>query len=282
MVPCGRVEKFEIVKLRKGAMSLRSLDFNETFHPVTGPRFEANLLHVEQQRLVERASACEKFIVWDVGFGAAANAVVALEALSQVDRPVEIHSFDRSMDPIAFALENAEALEYLLPHRARIAELLENGVTSFGTQGVWKFHAGDFRDTVSLADIPAPHALIYDPYSPVGNPDMWNLEHFTRLRARLTEPCLFSNYTRSTAVRVTLLLAGFYVGVGRAVGDKAETSVASNCLEMIEKPLGEFFLKRCLESHNSAPMKQMVYVQSKISDEDYAALLKHPQFRGDK
>lgn len=273
------MERFEILKLRKGAMSLRSLDYNETFHPVTGPRFEANLLHVEQQRLVERAEACERFIVWDVGFGAAANAVVALEALSEVGRPVEIHSFDRSMDPITFALANTEALDYLIPHQSRIAELLSKGETTFGKNGIWKFHAGDFRETVLDLSLPAPHALIYDPYSPVGNPDMWNLEHFTNLRARLTEPCLFSNYTRSTAVRVTLLLAGFYVGVGVSVGDKAETTVASNDPNMIAKPLGDFFLNRCLESHNSAPMRQLAYSQAKISDSDFAALKAHPQFQ---
>lgn len=260
-------------------MSLRSLDYNETFHPVTGPRFEANLLHVEQQRLVERASSVEKFIIWDVGFGAAANAVVALEALSDVDRPVEIHSFDRSRDPITFALANAEALDYLIPHQSRIEELLSKGATTFGKNGIWKFHAGDFRETVLDLSLPAPHALIYDPYSPVGNPDMWNLEHFTNLRSRLTVPCLFSNYTRSTAVRVTLLLAGFYVGVGVSVGDKAETTVASNDPNMIVKPLGDFFLNRCLESHNSAPMRQLAYSQAKISDSDFAALKAHPQFQ---
>lgn len=260
-------------------MSLRSLDYNETFHPVTGPRFEANLLHVEQQRLVERASACEKFVLWDVGFGAAANALVALEALSAVPTEIEIHSFDRSRDPISFALANAEALEYLVPHQEKIAQLLAEGMAPFGQKGKWFFHEGDFRETVQDLSIPAPDALIYDPYSPVGNPDMWNLEHFTRLRARLLRPCLFSNYTRSTAVRVTLLLAGFYVGVGVSVGDKAETTVASNDPNLIENPLGDFFLRRCLESHNSAPMRALAYSQSKISEQDYLALKSHPQFQ---
>jgi hypothetical protein len=41
---------------------------------------------------------------------------------------------------------------------------------------------------------------------------------------------------------VTLLLAGFYVGIGASVGEKAETTVASNSLELIERPLGRDWL----------------------------------------
>ena len=63
-------------------MSLRSTLHGETFHPVVGPMAEARSLHVAQSRIVERAAQSERFIVWDVGLGAAANAVAVLEALA--------------------------------------------------------------------------------------------------------------------------------------------------------------------------------------------------------
>ena len=124
------------------------------------------------------------------------------------------------------------------------------------------------------AALPAPHAMIYDPYSPVGNPEMWSLEHFSRLRSRMDDasPCLLTNYTRSTAVRVTLLLAGFYVGIGCEVGEKAETTVASNCRELIERPLAKSWLERVHISRNSAPMTSAQYSQAYISDSDFALL----------
>ena len=56
-------------------MSLRSLLHGETFHPVVGPMAEARELHVGQSRLVERARETGRLVVWDVGLGAAANAI---------------------------------------------------------------------------------------------------------------------------------------------------------------------------------------------------------------
>src|ERR1700761_4960477 len=104
-------EAFEIVTVQSGDRSLRSREFGETFHPVIGPMAEAVGLHVRQQRLVERAaSAGGRFVIWDVGLGAAANAIAVLEAFEASsgwdDRSVhvELHSFDLSEDSLRFAI----------------------------------------------------------------------------------------------------------------------------------------------------------------------------------
>jgi hypothetical protein len=115
----------------------------------------------------------------------------------------------------------------------------------------------------------------------VGNPEMWTQDHFSRIRSKLHPevPCLLTNYTRSTAVRVTLLLAGFFVGIGCEVGEKAETTVASNRLDLLERPLEKSWLERVRISRNSAPMKGPVYSQAYISEEEFERLKNCPQFR---
>src|SRR6187455_2439740 len=122
-------EEFELVTVQSGVRSLRSRSNGETFHPVIGPMAEAVALHVQQQRLVDRALATpEPFVIWDVGLGAAANAVAVLEAFAA--RPsarVEIYSFDRTTGPLDFALRHADALDYPAPHAMAIAQLLERG-----------------------------------------------------------------------------------------------------------------------------------------------------------
>lgn len=273
---------FELVALRSGATSLRCLDHNETFHPVTGPLAEANILHVDQQRLRERAALTApggRFVVWDVGLGAAANATAVITALAGSVAQVELHSFDITRAPLHFALENAEALSYPLLYRDAIEQLLATGIAQPSPNISWFFHEGDFKEKVGEGR-PAPAAVIYDPYSPKGNVDMWTLDHFTRLRSRLDSqiPSLLTNYTRSTAVRVTLLLAGFYVGVGCLIGDKAETTVASNTLDLIERPLDREWLVKAWVSRNGAPMRGMSYQTELITPEDFAVLEKHPQF----
>src|SRR6476619_5215775 len=105
-------EEFQIVTVQSGARSLRSRANGETFHPVIGPMAEAVALHVRQQRLVERAlETKEPFVIWDVGLGAAANAIAVLDAFAgHPSARVEVHSFDQTTAPLAFALHHADAL----------------------------------------------------------------------------------------------------------------------------------------------------------------------------
>ena len=259
------LDSFTLVPVASGAMSLRSTLYGETFHPVVGPMAEARGLHVAQSRIVERAEKCGRFIVWDVGLGAAANAVAVLEALDLCATPVELHSFDHSLAPIDFAVRNADALGYLEPWRDVAAQLVKKGRVAVKNV-VWFFHPGDFREPVVA---PPPHAIMYDPYSPAANPGMWTLAHFSRLRTALTEPCTLTSYSRSTAVRVTLALAGFHVGRGTATGEKDETTVAATHREFLAEPLGNEWLGRVRRSTRAAPLGGAA---GPISDEDFAAL----------
>jgi tRNA U34 5-methylaminomethyl-2-thiouridine-forming methyltransferase MnmC len=270
-------EDFEIVTVQDGVCSIRSREFGETFHPVIGPMAEARALHVAGARLRERPQVMkEAFAVWDVGLGAAANALAVIEAAE--GKLVELHSFDRTKAPLAFALKHADQLGYLAAHRPAVESLLSTGRATAGTVD-WVFHSGDFIETLNSANVPAPHAILYDPYSPATNPDMWTLEHFTNLHARLdpARSCLLTNYTRSTAVRVTLLLAGFFVGRGPATGEKMETTVAANAPALLEQPFDREWLDRVSRSTRGAPLR-MRERGGTISAADLTRLERHPQF----
>ena len=270
---------FDLVTVQSGARSLRSREHGETFHPVVGPMTEAVGLHVRQQRLVERAERSERspFVIWDVGIGAAANAIAVLEAFAGSEARVELHSFDRTLEPLTFAIEHAEALEYLAPHVEAARRLLAGTEDSGAVR--WIFHGGDFRERMRSA--PAPDAILYDPYSPRANPELWTLEHFTQLHACLdpARACLLTNYTRSTAVRVTLLLAGFFIGNGHATGEKDQTTIATNRLDLLEDPLGAEWLKRVQRSTRSAPLRTGG-AEMLIRSDELAELRAHPQFLG--
>jgi tRNA U34 5-methylaminomethyl-2-thiouridine-forming methyltransferase MnmC len=273
---------FDLVTVQSGARSLRSRRFAETFHPVVGPMAEAIGLHVRQPRLVERAAAAgEPFVIWDVGLGAAANAVAVLEAFENAapSAEVQLHSIDHTAAPLAFAIEHATDLGYLAPHAEKARELLREGRVQAGVVE-WRFHRADFRDLVEDHLLPAPHAIVFDPYSPRANPQMWTLDLFARLRRCLKDErgCLLSNYTRSTAVRVTLLLAGFFVGRGHATGEKDQTTIASNCVELLEAPLDTAWLERVRRSTSAAPLGGSSEVAGPITPRDWEALVAHPQF----
>ena len=129
--------------------------------------------------------------------------------------------------------------------------------------------------------IPAPHAILFDAYSPAKNPAMWTLPLFTNLFQLLDpqRPCALPTYSRSTILRVTLLLAGFFVGVGHATGEKEETTIAANDLNLISEPLDRRWLERARRSHSAEPMTEAVYRIASLTAGSWGKLQTHPQFR---
>ena len=272
---------FELVHLKSGQRSVRCRKHGETMHVGTGPSIEAAELHVRQQRIVERAQANANcgapFVIWDVGLGPAGNALTTLEALRGVEAPVEIHSFEIDTAVLEFALQHAGALGYLAGWEPAVERLLAEGTACPLPQVRWELHRGDYLAQMSSA--PPPAAIFHDPYSPARNPGMWSLEVFQAARERAGEgACLLTNYTRSTAVRVTLALAGWAVGYGVPTGDKDQTTIAASHLELLERPLDRAWLRRVRASTNAAPFRGGFYAPGPISDEDFATLEALPQF----
>jgi hypothetical protein len=87
-----------------------------------------------------------------------------------------------------------------------------------------------------------------------------------------------TNYSRSTIFRVTLLLAGFFVGRGIATGFKEETTVAANTLSLLGDPLNRAWLERAQRSSSAEPLREAVYRQARLSPETWEKLSAHPQF----
>jgi hypothetical protein len=86
-------------------------------------------------------------------------------------------------------------------------------------------------------------------------------------------------YSRSTMMRVTLLLAGFFVGIGRATGEKEETTLAANTLDLLEQPLPRAWLQRARHSRSAEPMWEPAYRQAPLTPATWEKLQEHPQFK---
>ena len=108
---------------------------------------EAKVLHVAQHRLEQRMRGRDRFVVWDVGLGAGANALAVIDAVHRVRTRVELWSFDQTLEPLRFALKHAEELEYPVKWSAEIAELLKKGEVEIGNVK-WRLEMGDFRERV--------------------------------------------------------------------------------------------------------------------------------------
>ena len=79
-------------------------------------------------------------------------------------------------------------------------------------------------------------------------------------------------------LRVSLLLAGFCVGVGHATGEKEETTIAANTMTLIDEPLDGKWLERAHRSTSAEPLWTPEYRQARMSEETWERLNAHPQF----
>jgi len=249
-------------------------------HSVTDPVEEARSLYVEQSRLVERlqAPADEPLVVWDVGLGAAANAmaaILAVEASPRTQRAMTLVSFENDLDSLELALTNIGWFKHL--HHAAPQQLLASGrwVNSTGTIE-WLLQSGDFA-TLKFA-APPPDIIFFDPFSFKTDSSLWTLTAFREL-ARVCDRRkveLFT-YTNSTSVRAAMLAAGFHIARGRGTGPKTETTIglspAAAAAEHPHELLGLEWLAKWRRSDAQAPHGSLPGDTSW-----HAAISEHPQF----
>ena len=201
--------------------------------------------------------------------------------------PLHFISFDQTIEPLKFALTHVNELDFLSGYEQQMEHLVQLKTVSFKSAShhiQWELHLADFPASLNspaASDIRKPHLIMFDAFSPATNPAMWTLPLFTRLHALLdpNRPCMLPTYSRSTMLRVTLLLAGFFVGIGHATGEKEETTIAANRLDMVEEPLDRRWLQRVRRSTSAEPLHQPVYRQAKLTEESWDLLERHPQWQ---
>src|SRR5580692_5502688 len=105
---------YQLVQLANGEKTLFSASYGEKMHPGLGPCAEAELLYIRQLHIRERLQKeSGEFVIWDIGLGAAANAIATLRATRDVSGELRLVSFDNTSEPLEFALKNSAALGYV-------------------------------------------------------------------------------------------------------------------------------------------------------------------------
>ena len=122
----SEAEEYTIVRLRSGACSVHARSYAETMHPGIGPEAEAEALYVRQTGLIERLRGhVGEFVIWDIGLGAAANALTALRRSQDLAARLRILSFDHTVGPLRFALRHAAELPHLHGYQEEADQLIE-------------------------------------------------------------------------------------------------------------------------------------------------------------
>ena len=231
-----RMGDYEIRTFAEGFSSIRQISSGEIMHSVNAPDAEAHRLYVEQSclaaRLMKQESDINELVIWDVGLGAAFNAMAVIHCFetslgkqgAQALRRLRLVSFEWDFDPLRLALTNPSRFPHLrhgAPRRVlqsakwkHTSDLLE-----------WELLEGNFADVMESAK--APKLIFYDPFSYKTNAALWTVETFSRIFDHCRgEPAELYTYSAATAVRVALLAAGFFVAQGIGTGPKSDTTIA--------------------------------------------------------
>jgi queuine tRNA-ribosyltransferase len=274
--------RYEVI-VRGDVGFIREVNSGEVMHPVDDPAEEARRLYVEQSRLLERLRSPkdEPLVVWDVGLGAAANAmaaILAVEGSAQAPpaRRLTLVSFENDMDSLELALDHTRWFKHLR-HAAPRSLLSGHRWTNDASAIDWSLLCGDFA--VRKFDAPPPDIIFFDPFSIKTDGALWTLPAFRELASLCAQrPVELYTYTYSTSVRAAMLAAGFYVAKGRGTGPKAETTIGlSERAAMApheHELLGAEWLAKWRRSDAQAPFGSPAHEASEL-----AAVFLHPQFR---
>lgn len=236
--------KHEVVRTKTGALAMRSLETGEVMHPGVGPLIEAEQLYVGQSRLGERLLG-GRVVVFDVGMGAGSNALAARGAATQTPAQaivLDLISFERDLDALTLALSTPEAFGLQGEPGEAARALLASGHHE-SPRVCWQLRQGDLLQALDVEPLRAD-IVFWDPFSPKANPGLWTVGAFTTIRRAAGPRCTLFTYSASTTVRLALLLAGWAVGVGDAIGEKAFTTAAAVEVTDLARPLDCSWLSR--------------------------------------
>jgi queuine tRNA-ribosyltransferase len=311
---------YDIVTSPQGFSSIRQLSSGEVMHSVSAPVDEANRLYITQSHLAARllaprgasaqikiqdevegnlsdaalnlklsssSRASDELVIWDVGLGAASNAMAALACFEQVSASasapsdsalnlnlssssrdgadgggsasaVALVSFECDLDPLRLAAKNASHFPHLR-HAAPSRLLADSRWSHASGLFNWELHHGDFL--AFLESSPAPDLIFYDPFSSKTDTALWTAEVFARIHRHCgAKPAELYTYSAATSVRVALLSAGFFVAEGIGTGPKATTTLAFNSAAAVAAHpapaalLGAAWLTRWRRSHSQFPV----------------------------
>ncbi|MBF0544164.1 MAG: tRNA guanosine(34) transglycosylase Tgt [Candidatus Riflebacteria bacterium] len=283
---------YEIHTSSKGFSSIRQISSGEIMHSVISPSEEANKLYIEQSHLASRLLKSKTnsgdLVIWDVGLGAASNAMAVVncfeKVISEKDekvfRPLKLVSFECDLDPLTLACKNAGNFPHLR-HSAPY-QILENGRWEHSSKLFsWELLKGDFLSLFLTARV--PELIFYDPFSYKANSTLWSTETFSKIIAHCLSTDISAElytYSSSTAVRVSLLCAGFYLAEGVGTGPKADTTIAftksNGAFSHPSSPilLGNEWLSRWRRSEAQFPAGLSIEERAKIEK----LIENHPQF----
>jgi len=226
------------LKTADGSVTFFSKKFGEPFHSVTAGAFREAIEKFCIPCNIPLKANKGKVNLFDVCFGLGYNTVAFLDTVFSFNPRAEasIAGFEADLSVIENALRiNWKKYERWKPivKSALKNKQCENGFLTLNHADErikLKIFIGEGRTVLRkvwrrycrFAD-----AIFHDPFSPKVNPELWTYEFFCYLRKIIKYDGILATYSAASPVRKALIMAGFGIREGVAVGRKSRSTVAS-------------------------------------------------------
>ncbi len=284
---------YEVHFAPQGFASIRQISSGEIMHSRTPPMEEAQRLYIEQSGLAarlrisagENSDTAAPLVIWDVGLGAAANAMSAILcyedlAVTERVRPMHVVSFENDLDPLKLAFLHNREFTYL--RHAGVGGILDAGrwQSPRHTGLQWTLLLGDFAEKIPASPAP-PDLIFFDMFSSKTDAELWTLGAFRKIFAACRDRAVeLFTYTCSTPVRASLLAAGFHVARGRGTVDKTDTTIALTPAALGTPPRHELLAHDWLGRWTRSAAKFPADIPASEHAAFEHAIRSHPQFAG--
>jgi chorismate dehydratase len=219
-----------LIQTGDGSYTLRSVEFDEHMHSLSGAYEEALLKHVVPSGVLKHES--DSITVLDVGFGIGYNTLALLTELAGIGYSgmISVVSFEKQrsflpfMDSIHFNDRRDDSYSF-------IKKAYRDGSAQIGNSTI-SILFDDARVSILTLRDSRFDAVFFDPYSPSHNPELWTVEFFRELLRIMSGNGILTTYSSAPQIRAALIEAGFIIGRGPSVGGKREGTLAakSGCI----------------------------------------------------
>ncbi|MCL2682858.1 MAG: tRNA (5-methylaminomethyl-2-thiouridine)(34)-methyltransferase MnmD [Bacteroidales bacterium] len=217
-----------------GSISLKSLQFNETYHSKFGAVNESKHVFINaglQERYKQFPKKSAKLHVFEMGFGTGLNAVLALQWAEDMKFPIVYHAIElfplhekqlNALNHADFVADKLREKVYQIQHSDFCrGEFVGVGLKHASTVGISPYFSIK-KQQISLLDIvgvenfrPLPDnyfdVIFFDAFSPNVQPELWTENVFRKLYNASRKNAILMTYCVKGEVRRALKNAGFSV-----------------------------------------------------------------------
>lgn len=228
----GTLGEYCPIQTADGSWTLWSEAFDENCHSLSGASLETKHNYIEATKVKEKYSQLQVLSILEVGFATGQGATLTYEALFP-------HASNHFVRFISLEIDE-ELVKWAINHSSKdgpVSRLLKSskdGINSYRfSDSAFELIViiGDARQTVvqipSVLDDHKIDAIYQDPFSPKKNRNLWTVEWFRELSTISSQTVILSTYSASSAVRKSLIEAGWFPKSRQGFSGKRESTVAT-------------------------------------------------------